>query len=1011
MQQLGVIARDLFGLHGTAHLLVSERDQNARISTANGDFVLKVANGGEPPSASQLQVAVLSHIANTDPSIPVPRVIPTLGGQILGSWPGKDERHVIRCVTHLPGDPMAGSPHRPTLLTSLGRTAGRLSRCLQGFSHPAAHRPTFMWNLDQAASCRALIPAIANGSARDLVERTFDRVAQVLSGADGPTGRPGLNLRTAVIHQDLNDYNVIVSDNDVTGIIDFGDMCHGSQVNELAIALAYALLDAPDLVACATPLIAGYTGEFALNDDELDVLFDLASLRLAASIAISSSRSRANPDNDYLLVSQGPAVRTLHRLDVMRPGFARAVARSAAGREPVRGSNQLMSWLESDACHPASIFPHDLQFEQRILVSLAADAPGFDVIDDPRAYQAWLDIELDRAAATFAVGQYGEDRSCYRTEAFRGDALDARSVHLGIDLFVAVGTPVRAMLDGVVTTVVNNSARQDYGPTVVLEHQGPQPFWCLYGHLSTLTLDTVHPGQQVRAGDVVGFVGDHVDNGGWAPHLHAQLITDLLDSPDQFGGNFEGACEPSRRDLWTSISPNINALLRLSAETFQPASNSSVQALIERRSAVLGSSLSLSYKKPLHIVRGSGIRLYEHTGRAYLDCVNNVCHVGHAHPAVVRALASQAAMLNTNTRYLHSQILDYAERLASTLPDPLHVVYLVNSGSEANELALRLARVATGRHDVITMDWGYHGNTGNLVDISPYKFNRAGGAGKKSWVHIAELADPFRGAHGANGAAYAQSVADCARLAEANGGAAAFIAESISGCGGQVVLADGYLQAAYQHARTAGAICIADEVQVGLGRIGSAMWAFQDHAVVPDIVTMGKPLGNGHPIGAVVTTVEIAQRFANGMEYFNTFGGNPVSCAVGNAVLDVIETEGLQHNAHHVGSYLLEGFRHLQTDSPLVADVRGRGLYLGIDIIDPNAPLDSSGGRGQPDGHAAAAIANRLRERGVLISTDGPNDNVIKIKPPLVMSIADADRLLDELALALSQVVSGDSRG
>ena len=419
---------------------------------------------------------------------------------------------------------------------------------------------------------------------------------------------------------------------------------------------------------------------------------------------------------------------------------------------------------------------------------------------------------------------------------------------------VMSSAPLHAMLPGVVETVVDNDMPYDYGPTVIMRHEAGNagPFWVLYGHLSRRTLTTVRPGDQVEAGQVVAYIGDHTVNGGWAPHVHVQIITDLMADP-QHGpdGNFEGAGEPSRMDVWRSIAPDANLLLRLAPETFDDHTATTPAALAPRRSADLGPSLSISYRRPLSIVRGEGAWLIDHTGRAYLDAVNNVAHVGHAHPHVVEAIARQAAVLNTNTRYLHRTILDYAERLAATFPDPLSVVYLVNSGSEANELALRIARTITGRRDVVAVDWGYHGNTQACVDVSAYKFNRKGGAGKPDHTHLAELPDPYRGRFGADGPAYAAAIADLPP-------AAAFIAESISGCGGQVVFPDGYLAEAYRQARTHGALCIADEVQVGFGRVGSHMWAFETQGVVPDIVTLGKPIGNGHPLGAVVTTPALA---------------------------------------------------------------------------------------------------------------------------------------------------------
>jgi 4-aminobutyrate aminotransferase-like enzyme len=369
--------------------------------------------------------------------------------------------------------------------------------------------------------------------------------------------------------------------------------------------------------------------------------------------------------------------------------------------------------------------------------------------------------------------------------------------------------------------------------------------------------------------------------------------------------------------------------------------------------------------------------LYDAEGRAYLDAVNNVPHVGHCHPRVVEAGRRQMAVLNTNTRYLHERLVEYAERLCATLPEPLRVCYFVNSGSEANELALRLARCVTGSRETIVVDVGYHGNTNAVVEISPYKFDAYRGV--------------YRGAPEDAGARYAAHVASTVdRLAAGGGRTGAFIAESILSCAGQIVLPPGYLRSAYEAVRAAGGLCIADEVQVGFGRVGSHFWAFETQGVVPDIVTMGKPIGNGHPLGAVVTTPDIASAFANGMEYFNTYGGNPVSCAIGLAVLDVIRDEGLQARALEVGQHLVDGLRALMSRHALVGDVRGLGLFVGIELVRDRETR-------QPAGTEAGLVANRMRDKGVLVSTDGPFHNVLKIKPPLCFTAGDADRLVSAL--------------
>ena len=424
--------------------------------------------------------------------------------------------------------------------------------------------------------------------------------------------------------------------------------------------------------------------------------------------------------------------------------------------------------------------------------------------------------------------------------------------------------------------------------------------------------------------------------------------------------------------------------------------------LLARRRRSIGPSLSLSYRHPLTIVRGEGAYLYDPDGRGYLDLVNNVAHVGHANPRVVEAAARQKAILETNTRYLHPAILDYADRLVATLPAPLEVAYLVNSGSEANELALRLARAATGRRDVAALEGAYHGNTGALIDISPYKFDGPGGSGRPEHVHVAPLPDPYRGRHrGATAESGAAYVADLQAVLDAAAAAGhpvgAVIAESAPGTAGQVIPPPGFLSGAYEAARVAGAVAIADEVQVGLGRVGAAWWSFQLDGAVPDIVTMGKPLGNGHPLGAVVTTRAIADAFANGMEWFNTFGGNAVSARVGLAVMDVIEDEGLRAHATDAGARFLDGFRELAGRHEAIGDVRGQGLYIGVVLVTDRATRE-------PATALAADLLEGALERGILLSTDGPGHDSLKIKPPLVIGTADVDRTIETVDAVLTSL-------
>ncbi len=426
----------------------------------------------------------------------------------------------------------------------------------------------------------------------------------------------------------------------------------------------------------------------------------------------------------------------------------------------------------------------------------------------------------------------------------------------------------------------------------------------------------------------------------------------------------------------------------------------SVREILQVRRRHLGPNLSTAYSQPLKIVRGEGQYLFDESGRRYLDLVNNVCHVGHCHPRVVAAAHRQMAQLNTNTRYLHDNLAEYAARLASTFPDPLEVCFLVCTGTEANDLALRLAQAHTGSREVIVLDHAYHGHSPSLVEISPYKCDGPGGEGLARHAHKVPMPDTYRGPHRGEdaGERYADEVCAAIRAIRTAGRQlGAFMAESLIGCGGQVVPAEGFLAAATAAVREAGGVTIADEVQVGFGRVGTHFWAFESQGVAPDIVTLGKPIGNGHPMAAVVTTPETAASFDTGMEYFNTFGGNPVSCAVGLAVLDVVEDEGLQAHALEVGGHLLNGLRQLQKRRDLIGDVRGRGLFIGVELVRDRETLE-------PADHEASRVIDEMKARGFLLSTDGPLHNVLKIKPPMVIQRHDVDEMLEALDEVLGEI-------
>ncbi len=423
----------------------------------------------------------------------------------------------------------------------------------------------------------------------------------------------------------------------------------------------------------------------------------------------------------------------------------------------------------------------------------------------------------------------------------------------------------------------------------------------------------------------------------------------------------------------------------------------SLEEILEMREEHISKSLSIGHGKPLHISRGEMQYLYSRTGEKYLDLVNNVCHVGHCNPHVVSAGQKQMAELNTNTRYIYDGLTQYIQRLSYTLPEGLDYGFLVNSGSEANELAIRLARAYTNNHDIVVMEGAYHGHTGMLIDLSPYKFRGPGGKGiAEDWVHVAPVPDIFRD----NSRDYLNEFEEIVRDASPVAG---FIVESMLSCAGQIPFPQGYLAKSFELIRNVGGLCITDEVQVGFGRLGSKMWAFEEHGVIPDIVVMGKPIGNGHPMAAVFTTKEIADSF-KGMEFFSTFGGNPVSCAIGMAVLDVIEDKNLIENSKLMGELFIDGLTKLKNKYEIIGDIRGKGLFLGIELVKNRSSLE-------PAPKEAELLVEGMLSKNILLSIDGPRKNVIKIKPPMVISKEDVDRTiksLNEVFIVIEKTINYD---
>lgn len=979
-----------FGLRPPLQSLPGERTLNVRCDGG----VLKLHDPDDRDDIA-LEAAALGHLDGLGGR--VPRALATDEGTLVVDVATDGGPRLARALSWLDGHTWGDPPRAPTALAELGRLVAEVDARLASFDHPHAGR-FHRWNLLSAPQARPLLDLVGEPDRRAVA-------AAALAGYDEAVASRLAALPHQVIHNDANSANIVLDGaGHVSGLIDFGDLCRAPRICGLAVAATYAMVDRvvarPDIdpVRGVLPLIAGYHAVAPLTPAELELLVPLVRTRLAISICMAWSQSADDPDNAYLLVSQRGVWGLLQRLTPDGDHLALCRLRDAVGYEPDPSSRAVRSFLATATPSPVL---------------------GTALADLPRAVLDWSAGTTEPPGGVVAIGRWGEDRAVYTQPAFEGVDGDgepeARTVHLAVDLFAPPGTRVHAPLDGVVHAVHDNAAPLDYGPVVILRHalddgSSGAGFFTLYGHLSRASIAGVVAGQRLRAGDVVAAIGDRHENGGWAPHVHVQVLTHLLGR----GVDVPGVAPRSELAVWRSVSPDPNLLLGLPEGTAAPRHPLSGNEIARRRATSMSPALSLSYAEPLHIVRGHGAYLVDTGGREWLDLVNNVAHVGHAHPRVVAAAAAQQAILNTNTRYLHSMVVEYARRLVATLPDPLSVCFFVNSGSEANDLALRLAYTSTGARDVLVLDHAYHGHLVSLIDVSPYKFNGRGGLGAPPTTHVVPMPDPYRGRYRTQQGEPSASVTP-AYLAEVDSlldgvtasgrRVAAFLSEPMPGTAGQVVLADGFLAGAYERVRAAGGICIADEVQIGFGRPGTHLWGFEAHGVVPDVVTMGKPIGNGHPLGAVVTTPEVAHSFLTGMEYFNTFGGNPVSAAVGLAVLDVIADERLQARALHLGARLLDGLRSVGERHRAVGDVRGTGLFLGVELVDdPDART--------PSGATASAVVEAVKRRGVLLSSDGPDHNVLKLKPPMVLTAQDCDRVVQAVDEALAEVAGpGPSPG
>lgn len=925
-----------WGLHGEARSLGSHEDANFAITPADRpeQFVLKVTWASTSPPDVEAQALALAALAGAGLRFATPVVVPALDGSAAVAV--GDE--LARLLTWVPGEPLATWRHlAPSVRRSLGAVAGATAAALADVAHPALDR-TFPWDCRRAAAVvQEWSGAVADDGRRALALDVAARAARALEPL-------AAQLRVAPIHGDVTDLNVVARRGEdgrpePCGLIDVGDLALGWVVAEAAVAACSAVAHAPhDPLPAVVDVVAGFHGACPLDEHELRALWWVLLGRAAVLAVAAEHQALLDPANEYVTSSIEREWRTLDALVAVAPPVAHEALRLGVGLGP--------SGDVADVAPPASVAMVDGPLGPVVDRSVTAVAPG--------------PLELG------AVGRHGEGRP--------GPLESTATVALGVEVAVGAGADVRGPVDGHVRAAGDDR--------VVLALDGLD-----LAITGLVPAGVLAVGSTVAAGALLGRAAGaaSADADDDVAVLRLAVGAPGLAVPD--------AVAASVAPAWLAACADPSPLLGLAPGT-AVAPRPDAAALQRRRRAVLAGVQAHYWAQPPAIERGLGATLWDTDGQAYLDAVNNVAVLGHSHPAVAEAVGRQLRLLNTNSRFHYEAIVAYAERLAALLPDPLDTVLLVNTGSEACDLALRLVRTATGADDVLAVRGAYHGWTMATDAVSTsLNDNPAALETRPPWVHLVEAPNTYRGRFAGPdaGVRYAADVDRAlAELAAAGRRPAGMIVEPLAGNAGGIVLPDGYLAAAFDAVRAAGGLCIADEVQTGLGRLGEWFWAFESQGVRPDVVTVAKATGNGVPVGAVVTTRAIAEAFAAEGSFFSSVGGSPVGAVAGLAVLDAIEAEGLQANAASVGAHLRSRLEELVARHELCGAVHGLGLYLGLELVRDRGTLE-------PATAETWAICERARELGVVVQPTGDASNVLKIKPPLCLTTAEADRIADVL--------------
>jgi len=948
-----------YGLTARARLLGSNQDCNFTVHGQDGEIlgVLKIANPAFNATELEAQDVAADLIADAEPSLRIAVPLLNISGEkctvIEGLLPGTA---YVRLLRFLPGGSLIERGYLPpAAVAGLGEVAGRVSRALAGFDHPGLDR-ALQWDLQYGADVvAALISHVVDPTQQEKVRQAADAAwSRIRPLAD--------RLPQQATHLDLTNANVIVSHGAggavrPDGVIDFGDLSRSWAVSELAITVSSVLGHSGSDPTSILPGVRAFHAVRPLNEAEAEALWPMLVLRTAVLIVSGAQQAALDPDNAYVTEQTDGEIRMFEQatslpIDVMTSLIKADLGLAEAPRDLAADAPLI------DGLDPAGVVTLDLS-----TLSEAYDT-GFTPGE-------WLrpDFEDDLAREAVADGaelvltRFGEPRLS-RAARLTQDSPDV--VATGVGVWPASPRSVVAPWDGEVVV------RDGEGVTLV-------------GTDYELTLTGVAgvpaSGTRLRAGDTLADAA----GGRWA-HVTVQPVgaprAPAFTTAELAAG-------------WLALCRDPRPLLGLPAlPEHRPTAD-----LLARREVSFARVQEHYYDRPPQIERGWRHFLMSTAGRCYLDMVNNVTVLGHAHPRVAEAAARQLRRLNTNSRFNYEAVVEFSERLAALLPDPLDTVFLVNSGSEASDLALRLAIAATGRRDVVAVREAYHGWTYATDAVSTSTADNPNAlATRPDWVHTVESPNSFRGKYrGADAGRYADDAVEVIEELIANGRApAAFIAEPVYGNAGGMALPDHYLERVYAAVRAGGGLAVADEVQVAYGRLGTWFWGFQQQNVIPDVVSVAKSTGNGYPLGAVITSREVAERFSSQGYFFSSTGGSPLSCVIGTTVLDVHRDEGLQQNAARVGAHLKGRLQALQDKHAIIGTVHGIGLYLGVEMVRDRHTLE-------PAVEETAAICNRMLELGVVIQPTGDRMNILKTKPPLCIDVEAADFYVDTLDRVLTE--------